>query len=423
MSYAFLTMKVYLEVYGCTANKSDADLVKSILKKEEHVFVSDMLDADVLVILTCTVISTTEHRMLSRLKLFKKTGKKIVVSGCMASVQSDLIKSVVPNAILIPPQDICKTNSILFQKEQNIIFRNKTSFSKIYDDVIAPVMISEGCMFSCSYCITSIARGKLKSFPMNEIVENIESAVNQGCKEIQLTAQDTASYGLDTETNLGFLLNTVKEIMGSYKIRIGMMNPFTLKKNIASILNGFDNHNVYKFLHLPVQSGDNDVLKLMNRKYTVEDFYEILEKFRKKYPDLTFSTDVILGFPTETDEQFQHTVNMLKTVKPDITNITRFSARPFTKAKKMKGRIPTETVKKRSRLLTKVCSDISHHKNQESIGKKYNVLIIEEGKHGTFIGRNDNYKPVILKEKVKIGDVKTVEITDAESTYLVGSII
>lgn len=416
-------MKFYLEVYGCTANKSDGNLVKSILTNDKYEYVEEIRDADVLIILTCTVINTTEQRMISRLKKLKQTGKKIIVSGCMASIQKDLIRSVIPNASLIPPEKICEIDNILKDKQNDKKKVDKTSFPKRYNDIFAPIMISEGCMFSCSYCITTLARGKLHSFPINEIKENIESAISQGCKEIQLTAQDTASYGLDIDTNLGSLLNEIKKIDGAYRIRIGMMNPYTLKKNLNSIIKGFDNSHVYKFLHIPVQSGDNKILEIMNRKYSVRDFYEIIKKFRGRYPEITISTDVIVGFPSESEEQFQNTVKMLEKVKPDITNITRFSARPFTKAKKMKYRIPTEIVKKRSQQLTKICSEISYEKNQEHIGKKYEVLITEKGKQNTFVGRNNNYKPVVLKEKVKIRDVKIVKIKDSESTYLVGSLI
>ena len=202
-----------------------------------------------------------------------------------------------------------------------------------------------------------------------------------------------------------------------------MMSPYTALKNLDSIIKGFDHPNIYKFLHLPVQSGDNDILKNMNRKYTIDDFLEIIKKFRKKFPDITISTDVIVGFPTETHEQFQNTVDLLKTVKPDITNITRYSARPYTKAKTMKGRVRTEVVKERSKILTELCSKISKENNLTHVGKKYTVIVTEKGKNKTFVGRAENYKPVVIKEKVEIGEFILVEVTKAASTYLFGSII
>jgi len=416
-------MKVYLEVYGCTANKSDASLILGLLKEKHHEIVKKMDDADVLILLTCTVIGTTEQRMLSRLRIFEKTGKKIIVAGCMTSVQSELIKSVAPDAKLLQPQyshhiiDLLNDKSVTFKEE------NKTRFSKHFDELTAPISIAEGCMSSCSYCITSLARGKLKSYPINEIAEDVCSALKQGCKEIQLTAQDTGSYGLDTGQNLGNLLSEVCKIKGEYRIRVGMMNPYTALKNLDSTIQAYADPKIYKFLHLPVQSGDNEILQKMNRKYNVEDFLQIIKKFRNKYPDITISTDVIVGFPTETDEQLQNTVDLLNKIKSDIVNITRYSARPYTKAKTLEGRVKTEIVKERSRILTEFCSKVSKENNQRHIGKNYKVLITEKGKKNTFVGRAENYKPVVIKEKVRFGDFYEVKITNAETTYLVGNLI
>jgi len=416
-------MRIYLEVYGCTANKSDASLIRGLLKESHHEIVEKVDDADVIILLTCTVIGTTEQRMLSRLRKFKKTGKKIVVAGCMASVQPDLIKSIISDAQLLPPQYSHHILDVLDDKKVSFTVKNKTLFPKYYDDIAAPISIAEGCMFSCSYCITSPARGKLTSYPVNEVVQDVCSALRQDCKEIQLTAQDTASYGLDIDHNLGELLSNVCRVKGRYRIRVGMMNPYTALKNLDSIIQGYNDSKIYKFLHIPVQSGDNDILKKMNRKYTVNDFLKIIKKFRDKYPDITISTDIIVGFPTETDEQFQHTIDLLKTVKPDIINITRYSARPYTKAKTMKGRIKTDIVKERSKMLTKLCGILSIENNLRHVGKKHTALITEKGKNNTAVGRTENYKPIVIKEKVEIGDFAPVVVEDAASTYLVGKLI
>jgi len=416
-------MNVYLEVYGCTANKSDASLIRGILVENNHKIVNNIKDADSIILLTCTVIDTTEQRMLYRLKEIKKFGKKTIVAGCMPSVQKEKITSIIPDAILLPPQYSHHITDLINDKKPTFIEKNKTEFPKYFHDITAPISIAEGCLMNCSYCITSLARGKLKSFPVNGIIQDIDSAIMQGCKEIQLTAQDTSSYGLDYGSNLGKLLEKLRNIDGNYRIRIGMMNPYTASKNINQILNGFENSKIYKFIHLPVQSGDNDILKKMNRKYTVETFFELIQKFRKKFPKITISTDIIVGFPTETNEQFQNSVELLRKSKPDITNITRFSARPLTKAKNMKGRIKTEIVKKRSKMLTELCKNISEKNNQKYIGKKFNILVTETGKNNTFVGRSENYKPVVIKDKIKIGEFFNVEITDSAPTYLVGSII
>lgn len=416
-------MKICLEVYGCTANKSDASLIMGLLKKNSYETVKNLEDADVLLILTCTVISTTEQRMLSRLRIFKKTGKKVIVAGCMASIQPKIIKSIIPEAKLLPAQyshhiiDLLKDNKVSFTE------KNKTSISKNFDGAIAPISIAEGCMLSCSYCITSLARGRLKSFPSDEIVKDVYSALNQGCKEIQLTTQDTGSYGLDINGNLGELLQNICKIRGEYRIRIGMMNPYTTLKNLDSIIQGFSDPRIYKFLHLPVQSGDNNILNKMNRKYTIDDFLFIVKKFRDTYPKITISTDIIVGFPTETNDQFKRSIKLIKKLNPDIVNITKYSARPYTKAKTMNGRVKTDIVKERSKILTNICMRILKEKNSQHIGRKYNVLIIKKGKNNISIGRTENYKSVFLSEDIDIGLFIPVEITNATTTHLVGTLI
>jgi MiaB-like tRNA modifying enzyme len=415
-------MKVYLETYGCTANKSDESIAIGILKKEHHKIVDEIDDADVLVLLTCTVIGTTEQRMLSRLRVFNKTNKKIIVAGCMPQVQAELVKSIVPNASLLTPQYIqyisyiIRGEKIPSQKEKNKII------PKHFEGLSAQISIAKGCMFSCSYCITHFARGQLQSVSQDIIISDVKQAINQKCKEILLTAQDTASYGFDTDDDLGCLLKEICKIEGGFRIRVGMMNPYTAQKNIDSILSAYIHQKIYKFLHLPVQSGDNNILKQMNRKYQVEDFEKIVSTFRKKYPHITLSTDIIVGFPGESEGQFERSVKLTKKVKPDIINITRFSARPITKAKTMKGRIPTEIVKDRSKRLTKICKEISRQVNAKHIGKEYTVLITKR-EDGVVIGRADNYKPVVIQEDVKVGEFASVKIVYSEDIRLFGKLI
>lgn len=416
-------MRIYIETYGCTANKSDERLLVGLLEQQHHKIISNIDEADVLILLTCTVIGTTEQRMLSRLKVFKKTHKQIIVTGCMPSVQPDLIKSVVPDAALLPAQYIHYINDIIAGITPTFITKNKTSIPKNFNTIIAPIAIAEGCLLSCSYCITRVARGKLRSFPMEEIAADLCFALKQGCREIQLTAQDTASYGLDIGKNLGMLLQRVSLLEGEFRVRVGMMNPAIVRKNMDSILAGFQYSKIYKFLHLPIQSGDDEILRKMNRNYTVKEFLEIVEKFRNVFPNLTLSTDVIIGFPTETDLQFRHTIELLQKVKPDIINITRFSARPFTSAKSMEGRIPTHIVKERSIRITEVCKKMILEKNREHLGKKYSVLVTEQGKHQTFSGRAENYKQIILKEPIRIGDIVSIEVVETSLTHLVGRLI
>ena len=416
-------MRFYIETYGCTANRSDESVVKGILLSRGFELVYDPRVADVSIILTCTVIGTTEQRMLNRIRNLYRVSKDLIVSGCMASVQADLVKRVAPNVKILPPNKIDQIVDIIEGKEVVSKEVSKTSLPRCFDDIRAPISISEGCMFSCSYCITSKARGRLVSYPIEEVVEVVRKAVKNDVKEIQLTSQDLASYVLDKNLSLYDLVREISSIEGNFMIRLGMMNPLNVKKRLDEILSLYSFDKVYRFLHLPVQSGDNEILKRMNRGYTSEDFKKIVYRFRSEYPDITLSTDIIVGFPGEDEKSFQKTVDLIKEIEPDVVNITRFSPRPFTKAKYMDGKVPTDVAKERFRYLTKICGKISRMRNEREIGKIQRALVVERGKNNTFVARTLNYKPVILEEEVSLGSFVDVKITSAQSTHLVGKLI
>jgi threonylcarbamoyladenosine tRNA methylthiotransferase CDKAL1 len=416
-------MKFYIESYGCTANNSDANLVKGLLfNHPKHCLTSTLNQADVIVILTCTVIATTEQRMLHRIRQFMVLNKKIVIAGCMASVQQDLIRSLFPTAFLLPPRKIHQLFEVLCETKTDEKLNEKAQVSKRHDGPIAPISIAEGCLFSCSYCITHVARGTLFSYEPQTVISSVKQALQQGCKEIQLTAQDTASYGLDIHSSLPQLLGLICDLPGDFMIRIGMMNPRTVKNIFSKLLPFYSKNCIYSFFHLPIQSGDNTILDLMKRGYHVNDVITIVKQARRIHPNLTIATDAIVGFPTETEEQFQKTIQLLETIQPDVINITRFSARPFTKAKTMNGRIPTEIVKKRSRLLTSICSKLTKKRNKRYIGETMHVLPLKKGKMDTIIARSSNYKPVIIQDQIPLGEKRTVDIIDATETYLVGTL-
>ncbi|RLF51198.1 MAG: hypothetical protein DRN19_03240, partial [Thermoplasmata archaeon] len=248
-------------------------------------------------------------------------------------------------------------------------------------------------------------------------------ALRGGAKEIQLTSQDLASYGVDKGWSLLELVKDIASLEDEFMIRLGMMNPASVKKRLEEIVSLYSFDKVYKFLHLPVQSGDNEILKKMKRGYTVEEFAEMVDIFRSEYPDITLATDIIVAFPGESEESFQKTVNLIKEIEPDVTNITRFSPRPFTEAKRMKERVPTDIAKERSRYLSKLCESISLKINKKYIGKKYRALTIERGKNSTIVARTTNYKPVMLMERIDIGRFVDVEITGYSVTHLVGKLI
>jgi MiaB-like tRNA modifying enzyme len=416
-------MQVYIETYGCTANKSDESAIKGLLKQEDFDLVSSSEVADVIILLTCTVVGTTEQRMLSRIKVLETLDKPLIITGCMPVVQSDLITAVAPDAMQVSPQHLRQIPDLLNGKKLVVESNQAIHLPKYFEGVTAPIAIAEGCLRSCSYCITHFARGHLVSYPPSQILADVQSALYQGCREIQLTAQDTASYGYNQKMDLGMLLREISAIEQEFRVRVGMMNPMMLQNHLQSVLPAFLDSKIYKFLHLPVQSGDNTILEKMQRGYTVEEFKMLVNAFREQLPSITLATDIIVGFPTESKEHFENTVQLLDELQPDIVNITRYSARPYTLAKKMNGRIPSEVMKKRSRYLTEYCKRITEKKNSLCIGNQYSVLITEVGKQGSVVGRTNSYKPVVIQEQLPLGVFIDVEITGVTPHYLVGKLI
>ena len=402
-------MRLYFEAYGCTMNKGESELMKKWSADAGHEIVKSPEEADAVVFSGCIVIDHTYRHMMKRLRELKTYNKKMVVSGCLASVFGDEVLKLIPDAIIIPTWDIRKITDYLGKAE------NPKAFGW---GVIGIIPIAQGCMGNCTYCITKIARRDLRSAPHSWIIKTAKDMIASGTKEIELTAQDSAVYGIDTGRSLPELMRDISDIKGHFKVRVGMMNPDAASRILDELIEAYKLPKIYKFLHLPVQSGDDDVLRDMRRNYTVREFIEIVKKVRKEVPEITLSTDIIVGYPTETEEAFERSIELIKEIRPNIVNITRFSPRPFTDAYELKPITP-RIVKERSRRLTELVMEISREKNGALLGKRKRVLITEKGKNDTVVGRTDEYVPVVLKEG-KIGEFVEAEIERAEVGYVIG---
>ncbi|MCD6171004.1 MAG: tRNA (N(6)-L-threonylcarbamoyladenosine(37)-C(2))-methylthiotransferase [Thermoplasmata archaeon] len=411
-------MKVYMEVYGCAANQGDASIMQGILMEKGYEMVENIEEADLLILTTCIVIDTTQQRMISRLKKFKETGKEIIVAGCMASALPDLIKKIDGNAKILPPRYIHHIADII-EGKNGFFEKAKVNLPRKID-IKLNMPIAEGCLYNCSYCITKNARGKLKSFSLRGLVEDAKNAIKKGCKEIRLTAQDTAGYGIDIKESLPHLINEIASIDENFRIRIGMMHPLSAYRILDDLIESYKNSKVYKFLHLPLQSASGNVLKAMRRGYDFDLFKSIVNEFRKNFRNSTFATDFIVAFPNESDDDFQQSMEALKELKPDITNITRFSPRPNTPAWKMK-RLPTQIAKQRSRRMTKIAMEISYNNNKKLVGKMYPALLLEK-RNGWTIGKTDGYHSIFTRNG-NIGEFVKIKATDAKPTHIEGVII
>ena len=293
------------------------------------------------------------------------------------------------------------------------------------------VNIEEGCLDACAFCSTRLVKGRLRSFAPESIVQQVKNFVDDGCKEIQLTGQDCACYGFDIGTNLAELTQRIlTKVPGDYRLRLGMGNPRHLWQYKDALLECFQDDRVYRFLHIPVQSGSPHVLQGMNRKHTVEDYRNVALELLEKFPLFTLSTDLIVGFPGETESDFEQTQNLLKETRPSVCNITRFVARPGTPAARMEQAnastcpaVPDSVKHQRSALLFDTFQRIAQENNQLWVGKECRVVCEKQGhRNGTSIARNSAYKPVALQGDYTPGQVLQVRITKAEPFALIADI-
>ena len=291
------------------------------------------------------------------------------------------------------------------------------------------VNIEEGCLDACAFCSTKLVKGRLQSMPEDAIVEQVQRLVDDGCLEIQLTGQDCACYGFDTGTNLANLAQKIlAQVSRNYKIRLGMGNPRHILGYKDALLECFQDERLYQFLHVPVQSGSERVLQLMNRMHSVEDFRNFALELQEKFPLFTLSTDLIVGFPGETDADFQETLDLLKETRPTVCNITRFVARKGTVAARMEEAnaadtpaVPDSVKHERSAKLFDAFQQIAQENNQRWVGKTCTVVTEKQGhRAGTTIARNCAYRPVALQGNIPAGKALQVRITKAEPFALIG---
>lgn len=385
-----------------------------------HEVVRSAEEADAVVINTCTVIQATELKIRRRLKQLDGLGKPLIVTGCMASVQAEDVAENFPGALIIPPAHYDRFEELV----QGLIGSLESAAEQLITAGSAFILpIAQGCLGNCTYCITRPARGSLSSYAPGELVARASEAIRSGRREILVTAQDTGCFGLDIGTDLPTLLESLAEIEGEFRIRVGMMNPDSMASIQERLMEAYSHPTVYKFLHLPVQSGSDRILKAMGRGYSVDEFEELVARFRRSVPALTLSTDLIIGFPHETEVDHRLSLKLLSRLKPNIVNVTRFSARPGTIAGSMEGQVVSRIAKDRSREVTTLRFKIAAEKNVGRIGERVKALVSETGKKGSMICRDDYYTPIVLREEAPLGSFMDVSITSATPTHLFGRIV
>ena len=418
--------KIFVEAYGCSASFADSEMISGLIVNGGHTLATDPSESDLNLIVTCSVKDTTANKMMYRIKSLKT--KPLIVAGCLPKAEKSNVEKFSENASLLGPNSLGKTldviNSTLLGRKQ--IALEDSDLSKVglpkvrLNPTVGIVEIASGCMSECTFCQTKLSKGDLSSYRLGDIVRQVQTEIKEGCKEVWLTSTDNGCYGFDIGTDLPTLVNAVSEIPKDFMIRVGMMNPMYMSRIKQKLIESYDNEKVFKFLHIPVQSGSNKVLNDMKRGHTSETFREIVKKTKDRFENFTISTDIIVGFPSETEEDFQKTLALLDETKPDVVNLSKYSARPGTDAAELK-QIDAAEIKRRSKIIFEQINKISMESNKKWIGWKGKVLFDENTEEG-IKGRNYAYKPISVQEKVNIGDSHMVEIIDATRKRLIGKI-
>jgi len=418
--------KIWVEAYGCSASFADSEMISGLIVNGGHTLAQDPSESDLNLIVTCSVKDATASKMVHRIK--QSQSKPLVVAGCLPKAERQTVEKFARNASMMGPNSIGKTLQVIETTlgGSKIISLEDTDLSKVgipkirLNPVVGIIEIANGCMSECTFCQTKLAKGDLNSYRIGDIVRQVKRELADDCKEIWLSSTDNGCYGLDIGEDLSSLIDQVVQIPEDFKIRIGMMNPMFMPRIRDDLLKSFENDKVFRFLHVPVQSGSNEVLNNMKRGHTVETFKNVVRKFRTKFDSFTISTDIIVGYPTETRENFEETIELLEETRPDIVNLSRYSQRPGTVAAEM-AQVDVAEIKRRSKQVTKLINDISLENNKKWIGWKGKVLF-DEDLDGQIKGRNFAYKPIFVNEIAEIGQTCPVRVVDATNHSLIGEI-
>ena len=427
---------VYIETYGCQMNLADTEIVSGILQNSGYGITKNAESADVILLNTCSIRENAEQRIYGRLGNFKnikesKPNLVVGILGCMAErLRADLIEKKKIVDVVVGPDEYRRLPELIdiaFNGEKGIGV--KLSRTETYDDIIpfredglqAWISVMRGCDKFCTFCVVPFTRGRERSRALSSIVDEIRQLSERGFKEVTLLGQNVNSY-IDNGSDFADLLSACAVVDRAIRIRFSTSHPQDLSDKLLYTI--AEHPNLCNYIHLPVQSGSNRILDLMNRTYTIEHYLNLIEKAKKIIPGVSFSTDIIAGFPTETYEDHVMTLDIMREVKYDGAYMFKYSPREGTKSYKMGDDVPDEVKTKRLQEIIDVQQKISYELNQDLINKEEIILI--EGlskKSDQFLsGRTDTNKVVIIpfNENIKVGDYIRVKINRATSATLFG---
>lgn len=431
--------KFYIETYGCQMNEADSEYISSLLMTMGYEKVENLDEADIILVNTCSIRDKAEKKVLSFLgrayPAKKRNNSIIAVCGCVAKQEGEnLLKKAPFVDIIFGPHHINRLNifierakkheKVIEISDKNVLERDKDLLKVTGVRAMVPIM--QGCNNFCSFCIVPYVRGREISRQFNDVVDEIKRLVDQGIKEILLLGQNVNSYGKDLNIKDGFvkLIEAVSKIQGVERIRFTTSHPKDITESLIESFGRIE--KLMPHIHLPVQSGSDRILKLMNRKYDRETYLSIIEKLRKVKPDISITTDIIVGFPTETDKDFEDTLNLVKQVKYDSAFSFKYSKRPYTKAANMEEQVSEETKQERLIILQNLLREIIYTKNKQMEGKVLPVLVESSSKKDKeeLMGRTPCFRIINFSSNryIKIGDIVMVKVTKGFKNSLKGEL-
>lgn len=430
-------MKVYVETYGCQMNLADTEIVLGIMNKSGYYSTQNISDADVVLLNTCSVREHAEEKVHQRLGVIKKQKFEnpnliVGVLGCMAErLRTNLIDKHRVD-IVVGPDEYRKLPQLLESAlggTQGIGVR--LSRTETYDDIeplrtegiSAWISVMRGCDKFCTFCIVPFTRGRERSRTLSSVVKEVERLVGQGFREVTLLGQNVNSYG-DGEHDFSDLLAAVAKVYPGLRVRFTTSHPQDLSEKLIDTIASHD--NLCKYIHLPVQSGSNRVLGAMNRTYTREHYVDLVAKIRRRVPDVALSTDIITGFPTETEDEHRETLSLMKEIRYDGAYMFKYSPREGTPAYKLGDDISDEIKTRRLNEIISVQQNISYDVNQSLIGKVVEVMVEGTSKKSDMqlSGRTDTNKTVVFPlGTFKPGDIVSTRINRASAATLFGEVV
>lgn len=423
--------RIFVKTYGCAHNNSDSEFMMGLLQSYGYCFTESWQEADCLVVNSCTVKGPSQDSSVNLVKAARDHGKAVVLAGCVPTADGGLAKSLEGVSMLGVSQldRVVEVVEQSLQGHQVSLLNHRSSMPSLdlpkvrKNQYVEIIPISGGCLGNCSYCKTKHARGSLSSYSEEAILSRALQAVAEGVSEIWLTSEDTGAYGIDIGSNIASLLHRVADALPSHvMLKLGMTNPPYMLAHIDAVAEVLRRPNVFEYLHVPVQSGSDAVLRAMVREYTRADFERLVDGLRSQVPDLFIGTDVICGFPAEGEEDHQTTMDLVKKYCFPMLNISQFYPRPNTAAARLK-RLPGQVVKARSTEMTQLFE--SYKTWDHLAGQTMRVWFSEtDERRGQTVGHTKGYAKVVVKRDDKLlGNSAMVHLHSATKWHVDGMVI